>query len=324
MSVKKEILKILEENRGKNLSGQDIADKLSVSRAAVWKAIRSLKEQGYQIYATTNKGYRMDENSDVLSVEGIRAFLDECYQENNVLIYESLDSTNSHAKRLVIDGIEHGSIIIADEQTAGRGRLGRSFFSPAHTGLYMSLVLRPKRDIYDSVLITIAAAVAVCLVIEELTNESPKIKWVNDVFLDKKKICGILTEGIGDLETGAIESIVVGIGVNLTTAAEKFPAEIKDKAGSVWRKGVYRNILAAKIANNLLRLQENLTDPQLIAEYKSRSFIIDKDILYQKNGTDYLGHVLDINDRGNLVVRTSSEDIIILESGEVTIRETCL
>lgn len=319
LSVKNQILQALEQNKGHVLSGQELANRFCVSRAAIWKAMKALKEEGYRIQATTNKGYCLEECSDMLSSVGTETYLSSKHSRCRIHSYDSIDSTNFHAKKIAVDGAAHGTVIMANEQTAGRGRMGRRFYSPADTGLYMSVILRPDGDIQNTMLITVAAAVAVCQSIEALTTRKPQIKWVNDIFLDGKKICGILTEAVSDFESGMVESVIVGIGLNVSTLPEQFPPELRSIAGSLFSNGITRNRLAAEIINRLLDMQENLSDSRLIEEYKKRSLLLGKEVSYCRNGQSHTGTAHDINAKGNLLVRHDSGDISVLRSGEVSI-----
>nr|WP_312578523.1 biotin--[acetyl-CoA-carboxylase] ligase [Sedimentibacter sp.] len=323
MTVKNKVLHILEKNKDLSVSGQDLANMLSVSRTAIWKAINSLKEDGYIIDATSNKGYSLSTTSDVLSSDSIRKFLDSSYSNIPICIHKSLSSTNTEAKMAVLKNAVHGTVIISDEQTNGRGRLGRDFFSPPHSGIYMSLILKPKLNISNSVLITTAAAVAICLCIDEFTGKQAQIKWVNDIYLGNKKVCGILTEAVSDFESGNIESIVIGIGLNVTTKENTFPNEIRNIAGSILHSDVgfnTRNKLAAKIINKVLPICENLEDKSFLEIYKQRSMILGKDILFKKNGEWIEGYAKDIDEHGGLMVILSDNQSIVLNSGEISIR----
>lgn len=319
MSIKSKIIEILEQNRNSSISGQELANKLSVSRSAIWKTVQSLEKDGYVINAITNKGYQLNELNDIISSEGIKIFLSKKYQNISINIHKILDSTNTYAKKITLDGAEHGTIIIANEQTAGKGRFGRSFFSPANTGIYLSILFRPKKNIADTSLITIAAAVAVCKTIETLTDSNPQIKWVNDIFLDGKKICGILTEAVSDFESGIVESVIVGIGINIKTTKGQFPKELKETAGSLFPNNIYRNQIIAKIINNLFELYTKLSDKELIKKYKGYSLILDKEITYHKGDKKCIAKAIDINNNGNLVVADKTGQIHIIESGEVTL-----
>lgn len=335
MTVKAKLLEMFERSGGSVLSGEEIAKRLSVSRAAVWKAMKGLRDEGYAIHASSNKGYWMDAKSDILSSDAVRAFLEN--KDLPVHCHRTLDSTNPCAMRLAMEGAPHGTIVLADEQTQGRGRKGRSFFSPARRGVYMSVVLRPDRHLSQAVLVTVAAAVAVCRVIESLTDVSsesgvsgksdmpeaerwaPRIKWVNDIVMDGRKICGILTEAVSDFESGTVESMVVGIGVNLATGRDDFPPELSDIAGVVHVEGVSRGRFAAEIANRLLRYQANLSDPWLIEEYRERSIVLGRTVRYEQDGRCFRGNAMSINERGNLVVEDDRGELRVLQSGEISI-----
>ncbi len=323
MSVKNEILHILESNKGKNVSGQEIADMLNVSRTTVWKAINSLKDEGYQIEATSNKGYSLSTSSDVLSSEGIRLFLNEEFKNIPITVYKTIESTNSQAKLLAVQNAQHGTTIISEEQTMGRGRFGRSFFSPSDSGIYMSIILRPKLNIENSVLITTAAAVAVCEAIEKFVSYIPKIKWVNDIFIGNKKVCGILTEAVTNFECGMMDSVVLGIGINVKTKNEDFPMELQNTAGSILEENnnFIRNQLSAEIINNILEISKNLENKSFMSAYKERSMILGEHILYNKNNNWYEGYALDIDNSGGLIVYTADGKKITLNSGEVSIKK---
>lgn len=319
MSIKSRVLEVLEKNRAKAISGQELADYLSVSRAAIWKAIRSLKEEGYQIEATTNKGYLLLDHNDIVSGEGIKTFLLPEYQNNPIIVYKQIDSTNLQGKKIAATGAANGTVILAEEQTQGRGRLGRSFFSPSQTGIYMSIILKPQKSLNDFLLITVAAAVGVCRAIKKLTHKEPKIKWVNDIFLEGKKICGILTEAVSNFEIGTIESVILGIGLNVKTSENQFPDELREIAGSLFPEGITRNQIAAEIINEIMNLSENLEDTSLIEEYKEYSLVLGKIISYKKNEALFTAKAIDINNQGNLIVENDKGEISVIQSGEVTI-----
>ncbi len=326
MAVKDEVLRMLEAHRGEALSGESVAECLSVSRASVWKAVRALRDEGHKIGASTRRGYRMEPDSDVLSEEGIRACLSEGSPVRGVVCLASVDSTNTYAKGLALSGGAHGTLVAADRQTAGRGRRGRSFFSPPGTGLYMSLILRPRIELERFQTVTIAVAVAVCRTIESLTCRRPRIKWVNDIYLEgtnglegadgeERKICGILTEAVSDVESGAIESVVVGIGLNVST--RDFAPDLARIAGSLFPGSVSRNRLAAGIAERLLDCQERLGDPELIREYRDRSLLLGREVCFIRDGAECRGVALDIDAQGCLLLREEGGTVVTLRSGEV-------
>lgn len=218
MTTKELVLDYLLKNAGKSISGEEIASHAGISRNAVWKAVRELRKDGYDVSASTNRGYSLAE-SDLLSAQAIRAHLpsDSAAANTELIVYDTIDSTNKAAKELAISGAGHGTAVIADRQTAGRGRYSRSFYSPSGSGLYMSLILRPSLLQFDDpTAITAFAAVAVSDAIQAVTGKQAGIKWVNDLFLNGKKVCGILTEAVTDFESGNIEWIVLGIGTNVS------------------------------------------------------------------------------------------------------------
>jgi len=319
--MKNKILEILERNKGEFISGEEIARSLAITRAAVWKNIRELKNKGHKIQSITNKGYKLENFNDVLSKDGIKKNLSANSKISEIICLDTIDSTNNFAKK---NNFSHGTLIAANEQTAGRGRYGHNFESPAGTGLYMSLVLKPKIEIEKFQMITIADAVAVCLAVEDLYEDSKnklKIKWVNDVFFKNKKITGILTEAVTNFESGEIESVVTGIGVNVST--KNFENEI---AGSIFEDEkeflFTRNELCAKIADYVMNFAEDLSSPDLINAYRQRSLLKHSDkITFIKDGEKFSACVNFIDDNGGLVIINEKGQEEILRSGEVnTIR----
>lgn len=323
MALKHSILQILEENREISISGEKLASDLSVSRSAIWKAINTLKSEGYDIIAVRNKGYKLSTNTDILSAEGISPFLEDNFKKNNIIVYKSVESTNKEAKKLCIDNRAHGTVILANEQASGKGRLGRKFFSPKDTGIYMSIILCSNMDISNAVLITTATSVAVCRAIRKVSNLNPQIKWVNDIFLNNKKICGILTEAITDFESGIVESIIIGIGLNFKTKKEQFPYEIKDIAGSIFESDeidITRNNLVGEIINEVLNIYENLNDKSFLDEYKKLSFVLGKNIKYSQRNEWHNAKAIDIDSNGNLIIKCPDGTIKTLNSGEISVR----
>lgn len=187
MTVKEHILALLDSNKGEYFSGEDIAGRLSVTRSAVWKAIKALQSDGYSIQAVTNKGYSLSPQTDILSAAAVAKYLDARGQTLRLEVFKSVASTNELVKALASGGEAEGKVILSEEQTAGRGRKGRPFFSPAGTGIYMSILLRPRLSAADATLLTTSAAVAVALAIESVSGLSTQIKWVNDVFMNGKR-----------------------------------------------------------------------------------------------------------------------------------------
>ncbi len=264
----------------------------------------------------------MPEKNDILTEEPLRACLSKDSPVRRVICLETVDSTNTYAKRLALSGAESGTLVVANQQTAGRGRRGHSFLSPPGTGLYMTLILRPTADMEQFQMITVAAAVAVCLTLEDLTEARPLIKWVNDIYLrrgqEERKVCGILSEAVSDAGTGSIGSVVVGLGVNLTT--REFGG-LEDIAGAVFPEDIPPNVsrarIAAGIAERLMEFSRRLSAPELISAYRERSLLLGREITYQQDGETRRARALDVDAQGGLVVELENGEQTTLRSGEV-------
>lgn len=256
------------------------------------------------------------ENKDVLSAEEIRLHLPEDYKTLKIEVLKTVDSTNNYAKKM--SSVRSGRyLILAEEQTSGRGRREREFYSPYGTGIYMSLVFPVETNLAKFVPITVAASVAVVRAIRKLTGTECDIKWVNDIYLDGKKICGILTEAVSDFESGMLTTVVVGIGLNVST--KEYPEELQKIAGSLLADGVTRNELVAAITEELFNLSENLEAPELMEEYKSHSFVIRKEITWLEKDEKKEGFVTGMNEQGHLLVETK-EGSVTLTAGEISVR----
>ncbi len=315
MAIKNEIAAFLERRRGSAVSGQELADLLGVSRAAVWKAVKQLQDEGYRISAGRNRGYVLEAETDVLSAGGIRLNLPEKYRSNSIEVHRTVTSTNTEAKEAALRGISHGAIIAADGQTEGRGRFGKRFYSPEGTGLYMSVILKPCKPLSDCTDITMSAAVALTESIEKICGIKTGIKWVNDIFYRGRKVSGILTEAISDFESGMAETVIVGMGINITT--ESFPEEISGLAGSL---GVFaeRNRLCAEIAARLLDYAECGSHAEMLKKYRERSLVLGKEITYLNRGITQKGRAAEIDESGCLVVETDSGRET-LRAGEISV-----
>lgn len=325
MAVKDKILNIFESNRGIFYSGEELAAELGVSRNAVWKAVKQLEIDGYKFNAVSGRGYCLTEESDVLSEQGIIKYLRDYDNRLNIKVYKTISSTNTVLKKMAADGAPEGTVLVAAEQTAGRGRMNRTFYSPMGTGLYLSILLRPKVRAEESLFITTAAAVAVARVIEDISGKSAGIKWVNDVFVNDRKVCGILTEASFDMESGGLEYAIPGIGVNVSTPEGGFPNEIKEVATSVF-DGMQppedaKNRIAASIIRCFMEYYENLSEHTFFDEYVRRSIIIGKDIKVLRGGESKVARALSIDSNCNLRVRYENGTEEILSSGEVSIKK---
>ncbi len=317
MTVKQNVLNLLENNRGIYLSGEAIAEQLQVTRAAVWKAIDSLRKDGFVIDAHTNKGYTLSVNSDVLTQAGIEKHLrTDCAL--TVEVHNIVSSTNTLLRERTHE--PEGLVVAANEQTAGMGRMGRSFYSPKETGVYFSILLKPPQA--DATFITTMAAVAVCQAIERISNKKPKIKWVNDVYVEGKKVCGILTQASFSLENKTVEYAILGIGLNVyAPPSGVFPSEIESVAGAIFEKpqGELKNRLLAEVLNCFFTLYHS--PPKVVAaEYKALSFVIGREVLVIQPTHSAPATVLDIDENCNLVVSYADGSRHVLSSGEISIK----
>ena len=333
MSTKLSLLEVLSQNIGQYISGQELADVLGISRNSVWKAAAKLKQQGYNIESMSGTGYRLISASDILSEDYLR---ENITHPCRIQVLEKVDSTNNAAK--LINNCVPPRIIVANEQTGGRGRLGRSFYSPAGSGLYMTIAFKPAFGLDKAMLTTAAAAVVVCRAIEKASGLRPKIKWVNDIYLGEKKLCGILTEAESNFETGTIEKIIVGMGINCFRAS--VPEELADTVAFMENppREFSRNQLAVAIANEFFETIEHFHKQPLLREYKSRSFILGQQIKIfnpaiarsmglspEKEKEGIKARAIDIDENGGLVVEflegRRSREMETLTTGEITIRK---
>ena len=322
MGVKEELLARLEARRGQCLSGGVLASELAVSRNAVWKAVKSLKKEGFPLESVPGKGYSLPPECDRLSPQGIALHL-ETSHFYRLSVQREVDSTNIRAKALAAAGEAEGAVVIAEAQSAGRGRLGRSFYSPQSDGLYMSILLRPAIAAAQALCLTTAAAVAVCQALEEVCGLAPGIKWVNDVLIDGKKVCGILTEAQLGVENGELDYAVVGMGINVQPPQGGYPAEIRQAAGALYPRGQVppglRSRLAAAVLDNFYR-QYRAPVGQHLAQYRGRSAVLGRHILVLGQGEPRPARALSIED--NFALRVAFEDGSeqVLSSGEVSTR----
>lgn len=322
MDTKTAVLRLLEENKTTALSGQQIADRLGVSRAAVWKAVKSLASEGYSISATTNKGYMLTGKSDIVSVEGIRAALPVRYKNLPLEVKQSTVSTNIDVGAAAANGAPHGTTTVSLEQKSGQGRLGKTFCSPKG-GVYFSTLIRPTLSIEKAVMITPAAAVAVHKAITEVLGLPVSIKWVNDIYMNGRKVVGISTQAQADIAVGGISGIIVGIGINYNTAQTDFSPELKDKAGSLFYENApaKRNELLATTIANLLDLSKDLTDKSYMDYYRKHNFVIGTVVDYEIDRVPKSGVVEDIDDSGALIINEDGRsEKRRLSCGEISVR----
>ena len=320
--TKDKVLAALWEKSGEYVSGESLAQSLSVSRTAVWKAVDQLRREGYPIESVTNRGYRLTSRGGRLNALAVRDALR--HQELDIRVYETITSTNTVLKQMAEEGAPEGLVLISGEQTAGLGRKGRSFYSPAGSGLYMSLLLRPSVSALDATALTVCSAVAVAESVEELTGQTAQIKWVNDVYADGLKVCGILTEGAVDLELGTLKYAVIGIGINITHPEGGFPAELQGIAGAIQQteNGTdIRGRLAAAVLDRVMDFYRELPEIGFYDAYKARSFLLGKPVNILSPGRDpEPATAVDIAPDFSLIVRMEDGTTRALNSGEVSIR----
>lgn len=323
MTTKEKLLALLEDSKGTFFSGEEIARTLQVSRAAVWKAVNALREDGYTIDAVTNKGYRLSPDSDILSPQGIRRFLKPEYRDLDLTVLPTAPSTNALVREKANQGRPEGCVIVACEQTDGRGRYGRQFFSPVDSGVYLSLLLRPTAySPQQATCLTAAAAAAMCQAIEAVTGQQPGIKWVNDIFLHGKKVCGILTEAAVGLETGTLNYMVLGAGVNLYPPAEGFPEEIQSIAGSVLEHSCpeAKNRLVGEFLNRFWDFYARPECRAYLEDYRARSLAVGRRVTVLSNGQAVSAYAYGIDDDFRLLVRYENGDTEALSYGEIRIQ----
>lgn len=333
MVLKQEILKDLRENGG-FLSGEELSGRLHKSRTAVWKGIEALRRDGYEIDSATNRGYRLVSCPDRYFPEEIAAGLETEALGRTACCYESVDSTNEEAKRCALQGAPNGSLFLAERQTGGKGRLGRSWLSPAGTGIWFSVLLRPGTPPAGSRLpgevrlplqvaaTTLLAGEAVCAAVRARTACAACIKWPNDVLVGTRKVCGILTEMSAEVER--IEFVVVGIGINANNAS--FPEELRQKATSLrieQGEPVRRVALLQEILRRFeLLLKENAASltPAFLERYKRDCVTLGRRVAFLRDGRSVCGTAADISPEGELVVRMEDGAMETVRSGDVSVQ----
>ena len=325
MKNRDRVLQILYRKNGECVSSSEITGELGITRSAVFKIINELKKQGFDIESIHHRGYRLGNEKDIISPEIINEIIEKEGMNRRIQYFERVDSTNTFAKKIIMEGESYPDIIIANEQEQGRGRLGREFYSPKGTGIYCSFILDPFIKIENSILVTVAASVAVSRAIEKVTKKDTRIKWINDIYIDDKKVCGILTEAVTDFETGIIGKIILGIGINFNTPSESFPDEITDRASSVFMDdtfGVTRNQLIAQLIIEIDECMNDIENDEIIRYYRNKSLVLGKmlEITYFGQEKPIQGKAVDIDRNGFLIIETKN-GLLTLNSGEVSIRQ---
>lgn len=321
--TKEMVLQLLD--CGEYVSGQRMSEALGISRAAVWKAVQQLREAGYHIESTTNRGYRLTGRPDLLTREGVLRCLGPHPWAEQLIVLDSVDSTNTYAKALAAKGAPHGTVVLADHQTGGKGRRGRSFSSPKGLGVYLSVVLRydvpPERLLHLTAVVAAAARRAVW----SACGLDVGIKWTNDLVYEKRKLCGILTELSVEAETGLTDYVVPGIGVNCGQTPADFPEDVAPMATSLLQAlghSVDRCRLAAELVRQLHLAAADLLDrPQAwMADYKAHCITIGQDVKILRGSQVQLAHVDDMDSQGALLVTLADGTKDTVLSGEVSVR----
>jgi len=322
MNIKQILLNTLAEADGGYISGAAIAEKLGVSRNAVWKTVKALEADGFVIESVTSKGYRLSSDSNRISADLIAPLLTTKEIGRNMQVFSEIGSTNTAAKKLASERVANGTVIIADKQTEGRGRMGRSFESPSGTGIYMSLVLYPEFGLECAPLITSAAACAVAEAIDEVCGCDVSIKWVNDLYLNGRKICGILTEASLGLEMKSLDHAVIGIGVNVRSVRNVFGEELGNIATSIEDEtGVKadRNVLCGAMLNKLEHYLGMVESREFLNEYRRRELLTGNTITANVGGNTLTGMAMGIDDNANLIIKLPDGKLKKLGSGEASL-----
>jgi BirA family biotin operon repressor/biotin-[acetyl-CoA-carboxylase] ligase len=322
MSTKDQLLLYLKEGKGDWVSGEALSNKIAVSRSAVWKHICKLREEGYVIESSPKKGYLLRKAPDLLLPNEIREGLEtRVFGKRDIIYFTETDSTNTRAKDLAVRGAPEGTLVISERQTKGRGRKGRSWFSPSQGGIYISLILKPSISPSEAPKITLLTAVVVAEALRSLTGLSAIIKWPNDILIDGKKVAGILTEMSTEMD--AIDHIVVGLGLNVNTP--DFPVDIRDKATSIFIE-TGKHFPRARFIHEYLKWYEEYYEifkrigfEPIIKRWKELTNIIGKRITVEMISKKYSGEVQDIDKDGVLILKDNTGKSHRIIFGDVTL-----
>ena len=320
--MKEEILRLLRSADG-YISGQELCNRFGVSRTAVWKAINQLKEAGYEIEAQQNKGYKLMAAPDLMTEAEIKSLMHTEWVAKEVLYFDTIDSTNTKAQELAEKGYQSGTLVVADKQESGKGRRGRSWVSPSGTGIFMTLMIKPDINPNNASMLTLVAALAVAKAITSVTGEEALIKWPNDIVVNGKKVCGILTEMNAQFDY--INHIVVGIGINVHN--ESYPEEISQMASSLMIEAGGKRFHRAQIIAETMSYFEQYYDTflktqdlsALVREYDKLLVNRNKSVRVLDPKEPFDGKAMGITPKGELIVDTW-ESRKLVSSGEVSVR----
>lgn len=321
--MRAEIIKLLRKRSHEFVSGEEMCRCFGISRTAIWKHIQLLRKEGFDIEAYSRKGYRLRGEPDCLLPEKVAAGLATNVLGHQIDYHDEINSTNERAKQLAREGALHGMIVIAEKQLQGKGRLGRFWYSPSGTGIWLSMILRPKILPFEAPKLTLLAGVAAARAIQQVAHLTPEIKWPNDILLEGKKVSGILTEMSAEMD--AINFVIVGIGINVNLLPEDFEPELKDIATSLAiQKG--EKISRVHLLQCFLREMEALYEEflhngfaDILDEWKQWTNLLGRRVKINMISDEFLATIVDIDDSGSLVVEREGGEIQHVFSGEVSL-----
>ena len=319
--MKEKILEFLKQQEG-FISGQRICDELGVSRTAVWKYMNSLKKEGYEIESVTRKGYRLLQSPDLLTREAVLSCIKKGEIPGELCCFESIDSTNEEAKRRGEAGAPDGSIYVADNQTNGKGRRGRTWLSPSGEDIFFTILLRPDLPLNSVSMLTLVAASAVAEAVDKVTGQECQIKWPNDIMVNGRKLVGILTELSASMEK--IDYIIMGIGINTGMERADFPEAFREGATSFRAEGVHvsRKTLLAAVLSELEKeyaVAETEGFARVLDNWRNLSCTLGPNVRVVLGTNSYTGKAVDIDKDGCLLVDTGNEVNRVIV-GDVSIR----
>lgn len=320
--MKEEILKMLRETDG-YISGQELCNKFGVSRTAIWKVMKQLKEAGYNIEAQQNKGYHIVSAPDVMDAAELKSIWKPKWVGCEILYFDSIDSTNTKAQELAEKGYPSGTLVVADKQIAGKGRRGRNWESPSGCGIFMTLMLKPDINPNNASMLTLVSALAVAKALADITGKDAKIKWPNDIVIDGRKVCGILTEMSAQFDY--INNIVIGIGINVNNSS--FPEEISATASSLRLLSGGKKYRRAEIIEKIMEYFEKYYSifwetedlSALVNEYDAMLVNMKRQVKVLDPKEPFEGTAMGITKTGELIVDTW-ESRKLVSSGEVSVR----
>ncbi|MFH1459192.1 MAG: biotin--[acetyl-CoA-carboxylase] ligase [Candidatus Omnitrophota bacterium] len=318
--MEEKILKYLKQNMHNFVSGQELSERLNVSRTAIWKHIKNLKNLDYQIIAQPHSGYQLLKIPDKMLPEEISDNLKTKKIAKKIIAYKSTDSTNNIAYRLAEDGALHGTIVVSEAQSKGKGRLGRSWVSPAGVGIYLSIILRPNISPLEAGKLTLMSSVSLVRALKQVLDINAQIKWPNDIYVDNEKVCGILTEMSAEVDQ--VNFIILGIGLNVNTKASDLPKggtslqlKLKDKK-HIDRVSLLKSILEAIEADYLKVLKYGFNF--VVEQWKKSSRTLGHDVKIKTGKKVIYGKALDLDNNGALVICDDTGSLQHILSGDVT------